>query len=85
MFDEAKAVTSLGGRPLAVVTASAGQQRGWSAAQDRLARLSTNSAHRTVAGATHAALLEDERYAAISSRAIGQVVQRVRLGAEADR
>jgi pimeloyl-ACP methyl ester carboxylesterase len=85
MFDEAKAVTSLGGRPLAVVTASAGQQRGWSAAQDRLARLSTDSAHRTVAGATHAALLEDERYAAISSREIGQVVQRVRLGAEADR
>jgi pimeloyl-ACP methyl ester carboxylesterase len=84
MFDEAKAVKSLGGRPLAVVTATVGQQRGWGTAQDRLAKLSTNSVHRTVAGATHAALLEDERYAAISSRAIEQVVQRVRSRAEAN-
>jgi pimeloyl-ACP methyl ester carboxylesterase len=79
-FDEAKAVKSLGGRPLAVVTAAVGQQRGWGAAQDRLAKLSTNSLQRTVAGATHAALLEDQRFAAITSRAIGQVVQRVRSG-----
>jgi pimeloyl-ACP methyl ester carboxylesterase len=84
MFDEAKAVKSLGGRPLAVVTASVGQQRGWGNAQDRLAKLSTNSVHRTVAGATHAALLEDKRFAAISSRAIVQVVQRVRSRAEAN-
>jgi hypothetical protein len=62
------------------VTAAVGQQRGWGAAQDRLAKLSTNSVHRTVAGATHAALLEDRRFAAITSRAIGQVVQRVRSG-----
>ena len=78
MFEEAKAVKSLGARPLAVVTAGVGQQRGWDIAQDRLAKLSTNSVHRTVAGATHAALLEDERYAAAASRAIGGVVQRIR-------
>jgi hypothetical protein len=81
LFDEAKAVRSLGGRPLAVVTATVGQQRGWAAAQERLARLSTNSVHRTVAGATHAGLLEDERYAAVASRAVVQVVRRVRSGA----
>jgi pimeloyl-ACP methyl ester carboxylesterase len=78
MFDEAKAVKSLDGRPLAVVTAAVGQQRGWATAQDRLAKLSTNSVHRTVPGATHSALLEDKQFAAIASGAIRQVVQRVR-------
>ena len=80
LFDEAKAVKSLNGRPLAVVTATVGQQRGWSTAQARLAKLSTNSVQQTVAGATHVALLEDKRFAAIGSRAIEQVVQRVRTG-----
>ncbi|NUT56634.1 MAG: alpha/beta hydrolase [Thermoleophilia bacterium] len=80
LFDEAKAVKSLGGSPLAVVTAAVGNQRGWRAAQDRLAKLSTNSVQRTVAGATHAALLEDERFAAITTRAITQVVRHVRSG-----
>ena len=37
--------------------------RGWAAAQDKLAQLSTNSTHRTVAGASHAALLEDKSFA----------------------
>jgi pimeloyl-ACP methyl ester carboxylesterase len=80
LFDEAKAVRSLDGKPLAVVTAAVGNQRGWRAAQERLAELSTSSVHRTVAGATHAALLEDERPAAIAGRAITQVVQDVRSG-----
>jgi hypothetical protein len=81
LFDEAKAVKSLGGRPLAVVTTTVGEQRGWRAAQDRLANLSTTCVRRTVAGATHAALLEDKRFAVIASRAITQVAQRV-LSAE---
>lgn len=80
MFDEAKAVTTIGAKPLAVVTAPRGAQRGWLDAQRRLAALSTNSVQRTVAGATHAELLEDKRYAAITSRAITQVVQDVRPG-----
>jgi hypothetical protein len=46
------------------VTATVGEQRGWRTAQARLARLSTDSVHETVAGATHAALLEDARFAA---------------------
>jgi pimeloyl-ACP methyl ester carboxylesterase len=78
VFNEAKAVRSLHGKPLAVVSASVGEMRGWSAAQNKLAQLSTNSTHRTVAGATHAALLEDKTVARTTSRAIAQVVHRVR-------
>ena len=80
LFNETKAFKSLGGKPLAVVTATLGQQRGWAAAQDELAKLSTNSVHRTVPGATHETLLEDERFAKIASRAIAQVVQSARSG-----
>jgi pimeloyl-ACP methyl ester carboxylesterase len=80
VFNEAKTVRSLHGKPLAVLTARVGQVRGWAAAQDRLAQLSTNSTHRTVAGATHAALLEDRTFAGATSRAISKVVGRVRTG-----
>src|SRR4051794_28594350 len=79
VFNEAKAVRSLHGKPLAVLTASVGEMRGWSAAQIKLAQLSTNSTHRTVAGATHAALLEDKTFARTTSRAISEVVSRARM------
>jgi pimeloyl-ACP methyl ester carboxylesterase len=78
VFDQAKALTSLDGKPLAVLTADLGQQRGWFAAQAKLAQLSRNSFHRTAQGATHAALLEDQRFAAITSRAIADVVRAIR-------
>ena len=64
--------------PLAVLTADVGQMDGWFEYQDRLARLSTNSVHRTAHGATHGALLEDSRFAAITSRTIAGVVRAVR-------
>lgn len=80
LLNEAKALRSLGRRPLAVVTATVGQQRGWSAAQNKLAMLSTNSVHRTVPGATHETLLEEERFARIASHAITQVVRSARSG-----
>ncbi len=75
---QAQALTSLGGKPLFVLTADLGQQSGWSAAQAELATLSTNSAHQTTQGATHAALVEEGLYAAVSSRAIVAVVRSVR-------
>jgi pimeloyl-ACP methyl ester carboxylesterase len=78
VFDQAKALQSLDGKPLAVLTAGRGQQTGWAAAQDKLAQLSRNSVHRTVQGATHSALLEDQRFAAIASRAIADVVRTAR-------
>jgi len=78
VFRQDKALTSLGGKPLFVLTADLGQLSGWPAAQKRLAGLSTNSVHQTTHGATHAALLEDMNYAVVSSRAIGAVVRSVR-------
>jgi pimeloyl-ACP methyl ester carboxylesterase len=78
VFDQAKALTSLGQKPLGVVSADVGQQAGWAAAQAKLARLSSNSFHRTAEGATHEALLEDERFAATTSRAILDVVRATR-------
>jgi pimeloyl-ACP methyl ester carboxylesterase len=74
---QARALTDLGGKPLAVVTAGEGQQAGWSAAQDRMAALSTNSLHR-VASATHGSLLTDKSDSAYSVRAIADVVRSVR-------
>jgi pimeloyl-ACP methyl ester carboxylesterase len=78
VFNQAKALRSLHGKPLAVLSATLGSMRGWAAAQNKLARLSTNSTHRTVAGATHAALLEDRSFARTTSQAISEVVHRVR-------
>ena len=81
VFAQAQALTTLGDRPLAVLTASATSTGtdGWVGAQDQLAALSTNSVHRTV-DSTHAGLLEDVRPAAESVRAITEVVSSVRTG-----
>jgi pimeloyl-ACP methyl ester carboxylesterase len=78
VFNQAKTLRTLHGKPLAVLTASVGEVRGWAVAQDELARLSTNSTHRTVTGATHEALLEDKTFARATSRAITEVVRRAR-------
>ncbi len=78
VFRQDQALTSLGGKPLFVLTADLGQMSGWPAAQNKLAALSTNSVQETTQGATHAALVEDRNYAAVSSRAIDAVVRAVR-------
>jgi hypothetical protein len=78
VFDQAKALTSLDGKPLGVISADVGQQAGWAAAQAKLAQLSANSFHRTARGATHEALLEEQQFAAVTSRAIADVVDAVR-------
>jgi pimeloyl-ACP methyl ester carboxylesterase len=76
-LNRAAKLTSLGDRPLVVVTAGAGSAAGWSGEQNHLATLSNNSVHRTVAGSTHQSLIDDNRDAAQSSRAIGDVVRAV--------
>jgi len=81
VFDQAKALTTLDKKPLFVLTADLGQQSGWFAMQTKLANLSTNSVHQRTHGATHAALLEDQRFATATNRAIGDVVRAVRSGA----
>ncbi|HEU4349303.1 MAG TPA: alpha/beta hydrolase [Actinoplanes sp.] len=81
VFAQAQALTTLGDRPLAVLTASATSTGtdGWVGAQDQLAALSPNSVHRTV-DSTHAGLIEDVRPAAASVRAITEVISSVRGG-----
>jgi hypothetical protein len=75
---QAQSLTSLGDRPLVVVTAKKEAEGGWMAAQDELAALSTNSVHRILPDATHAMLTENEAFAAQSSQAILDVVNAVR-------
>ena len=80
VFEQAQALTTLGARPLVVLTASETLDTpGWAAAQDELAALSSNRAHRDVAS-THAGLVEDERGSAESARAIAEVLSAVRFG-----
>ena len=77
-LDRAAQLKTLGSRPLGVVTAGKGSQPGWAKHQDELAALSRHSFHRTVAGSTHASLIDDPKDAAASSRAIRDVVTAVR-------
>ena len=74
---QARQLSDFGGKPLAVVTASEGQQAGWSAAQARMATLSTNSLHRVVP-ATHQSLVTDEGDSSHSVGAIADLVRSVR-------
>jgi hypothetical protein len=80
VFNQAKALTTLGSKPLFVLTADLGQQAGWFALQNKLVALSANSAHETTHGATHSALLEDRAIATATGRAIGDVVRAARSG-----
>ena len=81
VFRQAGALTTLGGRPLVVVTATRGAQKGWPTAQDRLARLSGNSSHRLV-DATHASLLDDRQDSAAAVRAIQDVARSARTSTQ---
>jgi hypothetical protein len=84
VFSRAAKLTSLGDRPLAVVTAGEGSQAGWAKQQARLATLSSNSVHRTIAGSTHTSLVAEQHDATQSSRAIGDVVQALALSRHED-
>jgi pimeloyl-ACP methyl ester carboxylesterase len=76
--EQAAALRDLAGKPLIVLTAGSGHDAAWSAAQDRMATLSTNSVHRVVAGASHEDLVVDEEDAAATTQAILDVVAAVR-------
>ena len=77
-LNRAAKLTSLGDRPLSVVTAGTDSPAGWTAEQNDLATLSSITLHRTVADATHTSLIEDKRHAAQSSQAISDIVRAVR-------
>ncbi|MGY1623930.1 alpha/beta fold hydrolase [Geodermatophilus sp. SYSU D00965] len=80
LLTQARALTTLGDTPLVVLTAAGNEDDpAWLAAQERMAALSTNSAHRHSA-AGHAALLDEERGAADSAQAVDDVVRAARAG-----
>ena len=85
VFAQAQALTTLGDRPLAVLTASANSTGtdGWAGAQNQLAALSTNPVHRTV-DSTHAGPARGRAPAAASVRAITEVVDSFRTGSPLD-
>lgn len=78
---QSQALTSLGNKPLIVVTAVKDAQAGWMPLQDEMLTLSTNSVHRVIQNATHTSLNEDKTESGISSQAILDVVNAVRSSA----
>jgi hypothetical protein len=76
--EQAAALRDFADKPLIVLTAGSGHDAAWSAAQNQLARLSTNSVHRIIAGATHEDLITDQEDAAATTQAILDVVSAVR-------
>ncbi|GAA2118070.1 hypothetical protein GCM10009843_09630 [Nocardioides bigeumensis] len=81
VFEQARALTTLGGRPLVVLTSAenARDTDGWSEAQVDMAGLSSNAVTHEAA-ASHAGIVEDQGGAAASVQAITSVVQAVRTG-----
>ena len=77
---EAAALTTIGDRPLIVVTAAKGASAGWLPLQDKMAGLSTNSVHRVLPDTDHPGVIDDRIGAAQSSQAILDVVASVRSG-----
>jgi uncharacterized protein (DUF1786 family) len=76
--EQAAALRDFADKPLIVLTAGSGHDAAWSAAQNRMARLSTNSVHRVIDGATHEDLIANEEDAATTTQAILDVVSSVR-------
>ncbi len=74
---EAASLRDFADKPLYVLTAGE-HPASWMSAQDKMLTLSTNSVHEVVAGATHTDLVLEERYAAVTARAILAVVDSVR-------
>jgi pimeloyl-ACP methyl ester carboxylesterase len=76
--EQAAALGDFAAKPLIVLTAGSGHDAAWSAAQNRMARLSTNSAHRIIDGAAHEDLITNQEDAAATTQAILDVVAAVR-------
>ena len=81
LFRQARALTTLGDRPLVVLTSAenARDSEGWTEAQEQMAALSSNAVRRDAA-TSHAGIVEDPAGAAASVQAIASVVRAVRRG-----
>jgi pimeloyl-ACP methyl ester carboxylesterase len=75
---QAAALRDFGAKPLVVLTAGSQHDAAWTASQNHLATLSTNSVHRVIDGATHEALIGNEKDTAATTHAILDVVSSVR-------
>lgn len=78
-----RAVKSLGDMPLVVLSATVPAdetRRAWNEFSAELATLSTNSRHRLVEGSTHMSLALKQQDAQVTSTAILEVVEAVRMG-----
>ena len=84
-MEQAASLRDFADKPLVVLTAGSGGDTASLAAQDDLAGLSTNSAHRVIDGATHQSLMYEEGDAAATTQAILDVVSSVRGAAPLDR
>jgi pimeloyl-ACP methyl ester carboxylesterase len=80
VLSEAQGLTTLGDKPLIVVTAAKGAMDGWLPLQVQMAALSTNSIHRVEQDATHISLVGERSGSAISIQAILDVVAASRSG-----
>lgn len=78
---QAQALTSLGDKPLVVVTAAEDAHAGWLPLQEMMVSLSTNSTQRVIQDATHTSLIEDQGDSGVAIQAILDVVEAVRSGA----
>jgi pimeloyl-ACP methyl ester carboxylesterase len=77
-MEQAASLADFADKPLVVLTAGRGNDAAWSAVQNHLATLSTNTVHRVVGDATHEMLVADEEQAAGTTQAILDVVSSVR-------
>jgi pimeloyl-ACP methyl ester carboxylesterase len=77
-MERAQALTTVGDKTVAIVTAEPDAMEGWLPLQAALTELSTSSSERSVPDASHSSIVEDEHDAANAGRAILDVVQAVR-------
>ena len=76
-MQEAASLRDFADKPLFVLTAGE-HPASWTAAQNKMLSLSTNSVQQIVAGATHTDVVLEEKYAAATAQAILAVVDSVR-------
>src|SRR5918995_351623 len=76
--EQAASLRDFADKPLVVLTAGIGSDATHSAAQNRLATLSTNSVHRVIDAASHQTMIANKEGAAATTQAILDVVSSVR-------
>lgn len=81
-MEQAASLGDFADKPLVVLTAGTGSAAAHLASQNDLATLSTNSVHRVIDGASHEALIAEEKYSAATTQAILDVVSSVRSAAQ---